>query len=76
MHADALIAAARNEAGLEDLGGESFREGLEVLVASLDDEAVLTDVGQLALESQITTNLVNRLRVTDWITRHPEVSDE
>ncbi|HEX6312466.1 MAG TPA: sulfotransferase [Acidimicrobiia bacterium] len=76
MQADELVAAARRETGLDDLGPESYREGLEVLVAALIDEAQLSDVGRLALESQITANLANRLRVTDWTTRHPELADE
>jgi hypothetical protein len=76
MQVEPLIAAAQSETGLEDLGAGSYRDGLEVLVASLENEAQLNEVGQLALEQQITTNLVNRLRVTDWTNRHPELSDE
>lgn len=76
MHADELLATARDQAELDDLGGDSFAEGLEALVDSLNREAQLSEVGALALENQIVTNLVNRLQVTDWITRHPEIGDE
>jgi hypothetical protein len=76
MEVDALIAAACRDTGLDDLGAESYREGLDVLVGSLEHEAQLTEVGQLALESNITGNLANRLRVTDWVTHHLEVVDD
>jgi hypothetical protein len=71
--ADELIERACEEAALDDFGGMSYREGLEVLVASLAGEAALSEVGVAALEAQVTTNLVNRLRVTDWLATHPEL---
>ena len=30
----------------------------------------------MAMEAQVVGNLVNRLRVIDWVTQHPEVRDE
>ena len=30
----------------------------------------------MAIEAQVIGNLVNRLRVIDWVTQHPEVRDE
>ena len=51
----------------------SFREGLDVYVSSLRDEAGLSEIGRLAIEAQIVTNLVNRLQVVDWMNRHPEL---
>jgi hypothetical protein len=71
--ADDLIERACEEAALDDFGSTSYREGLAVLVASLDEEAVLSEVGVAALETQVTTNLVNRLRVTEWLATHPEL---
>ena len=71
-----LIATACDQSGFDDFGGDSFREGLERLVTSIDDEAQLSEIGQAALEAQIGTNLVNRLRVTDWLTHHPGIADE
>jgi hypothetical protein len=76
MLGDELVEAASVQGGLKDVGADTFREGLEQLVASLDDEAQLSDIGRVALESQIVTNLVNRLKVTDWVSRHPAVRDE
>lgn len=71
--ADVLIARACEQARLDDFGSPSYREGLQVLVASLDGEAALNDVGVAALEAQIVTHLVNRLRVNDWLVSHPDL---
>ena len=70
---ETLIERACTEAGLDDFGASSYREGLDVLVGSLEGEAALNEVGVAALEAQVTTNLVNRLRVTDWLARHPSI---
>jgi hypothetical protein len=71
---DALEAAAAEATGRTDFGDPSYREGLEVLVASLEGEARLNDLGRLALGAQISGALANRLAVTDWRARHPEIT--
>jgi Sulfotransferase family len=71
-----LIGTACEQTGLGDFGSDSFREGLDRYVDALDAEAELSEVGTLALEAQVTGNLVNRLRVVDWVARHPEVRDQ
>lgn len=71
--ADDLIERACQQAGLDDFGATSYREGLEILVDALGGEAALNDVGVAALEAQVTTNLVNRLRVTGWLAARPEL---
>ena len=38
---DGFLAAAVAQTGLEDFGDDSFREGLELLLASLRNEARL-----------------------------------
>lgn len=76
MKAEELIAAACAETGLDDFGGDSFREGLGIYVDSLNDESQLNDLGVAALQGNINGNLTNRLRVVDWAKRHPEVADE
>jgi hypothetical protein len=76
LDADALIARARRRAQCDDLGGESFRVGLDLLVDSLEREARLHDAGRESIADIIILSLVNRLRVVDWTTRHPEVLDE
>ena len=73
---DALIAAACAQTGLEDFGGDSFREGLEVFCESASAEAQLNPVGSAVIPGAILSCLVNRLRVTDWVKQHPGVAGE
>jgi hypothetical protein len=76
MDADRLVAGACAATGLDDLGPPGWREGLDRYVTALDAEAELTELGALALEAQITANLANRLRVTEWHREHPELVRE
>ena len=71
-----LIEVARRETGLDDFGGDGFREGLERLVQSLNTEARLTPLGDHALRDRILLHLRQRLMVEYWYRRHPEIDDE
>lgn len=71
-----LVAVARRRTGLSDLGDEGFRDGLGVLLASLDGEAQLTTLGRLAARTRIVGLLETRLRLVDHQRRHPEVAEE
>ncbi|WP_420638066.1 sulfotransferase family protein [Candidatus Poriferisocius sp.] len=73
--ANDLMAEAVEATGLDEFGEDSFREGLEVLVASLRDEARLNDRGNGFLYPRITGHLAQRLQVEDWYRRHPEIDD-
>ena len=75
MDAAQLVDDACEQAGLDDFGAAGWREGLECFVAAVDDEAQLSEIGEIAIAAQITTNLVNRLQVTAWLTEHPEALD-
>jgi hypothetical protein len=68
-----LIDAARARTGLDDFGGDSWREGLEVLVRATDDEAALNEIGQSVLAEQYTDHLAKRLEIEDWYRRYPEI---
>lgn len=72
----ALLDAAREQAGLDDFGADSFREGLRILVDSYEREAKLSVMGREAVRARLVHFLCNRLRIQDWITRHPEILDE
>jgi hypothetical protein len=83
VNVDEIVETAVDQAGLDDFGDTlipssvvSFREGLEVYVDSLDHEARLNELGTIALPPAIAAALVNRLKVVDWATRHPEVLEE
>jgi hypothetical protein len=69
----ALQAAAVDRAGLTDFGDDGFRARLEVLCGSLNEEAGLSDAGRALAFEQLVGHLVNRLRLRDLITRHPEI---
>jgi hypothetical protein len=75
-HVGELLAAARAQCGLDDFGDDSFREGLEILVGSLQREAHLSPVGEIALPAIITGLLVQRLQIEDWYRRHPDIDEE
>ncbi len=75
MDAARLVEDACEQTGLDDFGAEGWREGLEVFTAALDDEGALSDLGEVAIAAQISTNLVNRLRVTAWLAEHPGALD-
>jgi hypothetical protein len=76
VHTDRLVAAACQRAGSDDFGGESWREGLDILVSSLNDEAALNEIGVDALTDQIVGYLVHRLEIEQWYARHPEIDDQ
>ena len=71
-----LIDGAVRETGLDDFGRGAWRDGLEALIESSLAEADLNLVGLGILKSWSHRRLANRLRVIDWIERHPEVRDE
>jgi hypothetical protein len=73
---DALIGAACAQAGLDDFGGDSFREGLAVYCESVNAEAQLNAIGGMAVPGAILAGLANRLRVVDWVKRHPATAEE
>ncbi len=76
MEIETLIAAARERTGLEDLGPDTYREGLEVFVRSVDNDADLNEMGQLVAAGQIVGSLSTRLQIEDWYRRHPEIDDQ
>lgn len=73
MSPDDLIDAARERTGLEEFDSESFREGLEVLIAGMQNRNDYTERGRAGLAADFGRHLDNRLRVSDYLRRHPEV---
>jgi hypothetical protein len=76
LHAEALVEQAVTATGLDDFGGTSYREGLEILVADVNaghSKGWHTDdgVGRVAHDS--LHYLTNRLRVEDYLKQHPEL---
>jgi hypothetical protein len=67
------IDRAREQTGLEDFGGDTFREGLGVLVDSLVREGRLNAAGETSARAHLERLLGSRLRIEDWHRRHPEI---
>ncbi len=76
MEIDQLVDRACERAGSDDLGPDTWREGLEVLVRSLNTESALNEMGDGVMADQIVDHLVNRLEVERWYARHPEIDDQ
>ena len=72
---DDVVGEAVAQTGLEDFGDDSFREGLEVLLKSLRDEARLNARGEAFIYPRISSYLAQRLQVEDWYRRHPDIDD-
>lgn len=71
-----LIEAAVRRAGSSDFGGEGFRRGLAVLLDSVETEADLTTLGRLSCRETLLRYLENRLRLTEYRARHPEIAQQ
>ena len=76
LEADRLVATAADRAGSDRFGGDTWREGLDVLVLALNTEAALNEMGTGALADEIVGCLVNRLRVEQWYAEFPEIGDQ
>lgn len=71
---ETLIAEARQSAGLSDFGPDTFREGLEVLLRSLEQDAGLSQAAADGAVKILRRRLVNRLRIEEWFKTHPETA--
>jgi len=73
MKTDEIIEKARAATGLTDLGDPAMLEGLEILVKASVEEARLSAVGAPRWEANLVGILSNRLRIVDYLKKHPEL---
>jgi Sulfotransferase family len=73
--ADQLMAEAVEESGLSEFGNGDFRDGLVVLLDSLERDGDLSPAADPAVMGDFRRRLVNRLKVEAWYAEHPEVDD-
>ena len=73
---DELVTTARQQTGLDDFGGDTWRAGLEVLVHSALTESTFNELGEQSFYGSIVRALATRLQVEDWYRRHPEIDDQ
>ncbi len=69
---DVLVERAIGATGLDDLGGDSWREGLARLVAIVEAHP---GPGADSVLGEYTSALATRLQVVDYAKRHPEVTE-
>lgn len=67
---------ARERTGLDDFGGEAFREGLARLASGYEQDAALTPLGRIAVRTDLRRLLSNRLRLVEDRKRHPGIAEE
>lgn len=78
LDADALMQAAVDGEQLTDFGDADdpdFRERVALVADAYRTEGGLSAFGTVSIHTQLSQLLVNRLRVTDLLSRHPEIDD-
>ena len=68
-------AAREARGGLHDFGEDDYLEALGILCRSLDEDARLTEAGELAIQGMIMDALEARLLVEAGLQRHPEADE-
>jgi hypothetical protein len=77
LNADALISTAIAQVGLDDFGGDSYREGLDVLVRDYNAGLAKGWMNQQGRDSTARDSihyLTRRLLVTDHLKQNPELT--
>jgi hypothetical protein len=74
LNVDTLVDQARQATGLQDFGANSWQEPLGQYVMALREEAALSQLGVQIATGEILMYLVNRLSITDWHRRYPEMA--
>jgi len=72
---DQLVATAIQATGLDDFGADTWQEGLDRLVADLDEHGRLHELGVAIVEGEIVDYLSNRLGIIEWRKTHPAVAE-
>src|ERR1700685_4514491 len=73
---DPIEDDARAQTGLDDTGGGHYREGLERLVASMNEEGTLTELGEVMQQMRLSTLLAARLGVEETYRLHPDIEEQ
>jgi hypothetical protein len=76
LDVDRIEEDARAQSGLDDTGGDHYREGLERLVSAMNEEGGLTEMGEVMQHARLTALLAARLGVEETYRLHREIDDE
>ena len=72
---EGVLGAAREQTGLSDFGPDDFRERLAVWLQSFEEDDSLSAVGRVGAYRDCLRYAVARLRIEDFVQRHPDVHD-
>lgn len=70
---DSLVDAAIRASGIEDFGGDAWREPFRVLLADMESQSELTLVGRVLARFDLLRCLVALLGMAEDERRHPEI---
>jgi hypothetical protein len=76
LHAEDIIRRAQDRAGLDHFDSPSFRPGLEIALASLYGKKTRRPESTAWFEGQFVALLAERLKVADYISRHPAILEK
>jgi len=76
MTVDEILSAARAQSGLTDIGDPAILEGLGILLDAYEKEAGFTEAGMQRATGVLVSTLVNRMRVEDWLKKHPALLEQ
>jgi hypothetical protein len=76
LRAEQVLRRACKRTGLSDFGGDSFREGLERLLCSLEQDARVGSMARAVLRYYFTLLLKMRLYLQQWVTQEPTILEE
>lgn len=69
-----LVQEASDRVGFNDLGPATWRDGLAVLVETVETAPHVEPTGRWDFQCQVVDALCNRLRVVDFHKKHPELA--
>ncbi len=73
---ETLLQTARERTGLNDFGGDDFREGFEIIVTSLAKHNQIPDSRHDQLREYFLRLLINRLWFAKDLNEHPEIAEQ
>lgn len=73
---DEIVNAAREATGLPDPDQDTWQEGLHILMRDHAKAQVLSERGEAILKRRYVNALATRMRVDDYIRKHPEVLEQ
>ena len=71
----AVLEAARAETSLSDFGPPDFRDRLDIWLKAIDEDAEASSVTRASLFQMCVRYAATRLRLENFLTRHPEARD-